>query len=189
MRTITPKDARVTPPEATRVFKGIIYDVYHWPQKLFDGTTATFEILKRRDTVKVICIKDGKILVVEDEQPTHKMDLAVPGGRHDVESETELDCARREVREETGIAFKNWRLVGVTQPNDEVDWLVYVFLAWDVESRGEPHIDGGERITVRECTYDDILAITPGFPSIEYVQQLVRGAGSVEGLLSLPEYK
>lgn len=189
MRTVTPKDARVTPPNAKRVFKGIIYDVYHWPQQLFDGTTATFEILKRQDTVKVIAIKDGRILVVEDEQPTHAPDFALPGGRHDVESETELDCARREVLEETGMTFKNWRLVGVTQPNDEIDWLVYVFLATDPQSRQEPHIDGGERITLHEYTYDQVLAIKPGFPSIEYAQQIVRQAGSIEGLANLTEYK
>lgn len=188
MRTITPKDARLTPANATRVFKGIIYDVYHWPQKLFDGTTATFEILKRQDTVKVIAIKNDKIVVVEDEQPTHAPDLALPGGRHDVASETELDCAKREVSEETGLSFKNWRLVGITQPNDEIDWLVYVFVAWDVQDQHDPHIDGGERITVREYTYDEVLAITPGYPSIEFAQGIIRQAGSIEGLKRLVEY-
>ncbi|HEV7928995.1 MAG TPA: NUDIX domain-containing protein [Nitrosospira sp.] len=171
------------------MFKGIIYDIYHWPQQLFDGTTATFEILKRQDTVKVIAIKDGRILIVEDEQPTHRPSLAFPGGRHDVESETELDCAKREVLEETGMTFKNWRLVGVTQPNEEMDWLVYVFVAWDMANQQPPHNDGGERIVLHEYGYDEVLAVEPGFPSIAFAQKIMRDAGSLEGLLGLPELK
>lgn len=33
MRTVIPRNAKLVPPEAKRVFKGIIYDVYHWQQK------------------------------------------------------------------------------------------------------------------------------------------------------------
>ncbi len=35
------------PPNAKRVFKGIIFDVYQWQQKMFDGSKETFEMLKR----------------------------------------------------------------------------------------------------------------------------------------------
>lgn len=37
------------PPNAQRVFSGKIFDVYQWPQPLFDGSIATFEVAKRLD--------------------------------------------------------------------------------------------------------------------------------------------
>ncbi len=36
-----------------------------------------------------------------------------PGGRVDAEDESELEAAKRELREETGLVFKNWKLVEV----------------------------------------------------------------------------
>ena len=42
-----PKDARC-------VFKGVIFEVWQWEQKMFDGSMATFERIKRPDTVVII---------------------------------------------------------------------------------------------------------------------------------------
>ena len=43
-----PAGAHLIPPEAKCVFRGKIFDVYQWPQRLYDGSTATFEMLRRR---------------------------------------------------------------------------------------------------------------------------------------------
>ena len=47
----------------------------------------------------------------------------------DAEDESELEAAKRELREETGLVFKNWKLVEVSQPFSKIDWLVYTFVA------------------------------------------------------------
>lgn len=58
------------PSVAQRVFRGQIFDVYQWPQMLFDGTVATFEMLKRADSVSVIATtSDGHILLAAQQQP------------------------------------------------------------------------------------------------------------------------
>lgn len=55
------------------MFKGVIFDVYQWEQEMFDGTTQTFEKLKRPDTIMVIPVtEDGKIILTEQEQPGKK---------------------------------------------------------------------------------------------------------------------
>jgi len=77
MRTVTPKNAKLIPENAEQVFKGQIFDVYHWRQEMFDGSTETFEMLKRPDTIKIIAIKDKKIVILEEEQPDHKIDWFV----------------------------------------------------------------------------------------------------------------
>jgi ADP-ribose diphosphatase len=188
MRTVVPHGARLIPPEAKKVFEGVIYDVYHWPQQMFDGRTATFEMLKRKDSIKVLAIKDDKLIFLQDEQPTLGTSTALPGGRHDVEGETELECAKRELREETGFIFKTWKLIGVHQPSIEVEWFVYLFLASDFVRQEESHNDGGERITVQELTLSDAQKIAPSYASLAYALDFVNRADSVSDLLVLPEY-
>ncbi len=101
MRQVVPADAKLLPPQAKRVFEGIIFDVYHWQQQLFDGSYTTFEMLKRPDTIQVLAVRDNQLVILEEEQPGHPAFYGVPGGRHDQPAESELDAARRELREET----------------------------------------------------------------------------------------
>lgn len=42
------------PSHATKVFSGVIFDVYQWEQELFNGNIATFEALRRPSTVIII---------------------------------------------------------------------------------------------------------------------------------------
>ncbi|HEX5744244.1 MAG TPA: hypothetical protein VFX84_02225, partial [Candidatus Saccharimonadales bacterium] len=69
MKKVIPQDSVLVPDGAELAFKGMIFDVYQWPQKLFDGSEHRFEMLKRPDTANVICVVDDKILVLDDEQP------------------------------------------------------------------------------------------------------------------------
>jgi ADP-ribose pyrophosphatase len=134
MRKVLPENARLVPAKAELVFKGVIYDVYHWQQEVFDGSMATFEMLKRPDTVEAIAVRDDKIVILEQEQPSRKTYFGLPGGRHDVEGEDELDAAKRELLEETGLSFRTWKLLKVTQPHTKIEQFVYTFLATDFES-------------------------------------------------------
>lgn len=190
MRTIVPRNAHLIPENAERVFKGIIYDVYHWPQKMFDGSIATFEMLKRPDTMKVIAIKDGKIVAIVDEQPSYQPKLTLPGGRHDVDSETELDCAKRETKEETGMAFKNWKLIDVVQNHAKIEQFVYTFIATDFLEETAPHVDtGGEKIQIRYMDFAEAKRIAEEGGDKYWPNDMLRRVHSLEELLALPEYK
>lgn len=190
MRTVVPHKARLVPQDAERVFKGIIFDVYHWQQPQFDGTTATFEMLKRPDTVKVIAIKGDKIVAVMDEQPGRKAHLTLPGGRHDVESETELECAKRELLEETGMSFKNWRLIDAVQPLHKIEHVVYTFLATDFVTQVPPKPDaGGERIEVKELSFNDAKNVGEDGPTRYWPVDIFKRAGTLQDLCNLPEFK
>lgn len=163
MRKFIPSYAKLIPPEAELKFSGIIYDIYQWPQKLFDGSTTTFEMLKRPDTVKIIAIKDDRLIITKQEQPRKDAFYDFPGGRVDKEDANELAAAKRELLEETGMSFKTWKLVKVEQPFNKIDWLVYTFLATDFISQTAQHLDGGEKIEVLEMTFDEVkqLANSP----------------------------
>ena len=189
MRTVVPEVVKLVPAEAKRVFKGILYDVYHWQQKRFDGSTATFEMLKRIDTVKVIAIKDSKLVVINDDQPQRGPILTMPGGRHDVPSETELDCAKRELHEETGMVFSDWRLIYTRQPSLRIEHIVYIFLATGFVRQETPHTDPGENITVRLMSFEDAKKEAAHRTDGYWPSDLLNRLDSLEELLALPEYR
>lgn len=189
MRTIIPKDARLVPKEAELVFKGQIFDVYHWQQQMFDGSNQTFEMLKRPDTIKVLAVKDDKVVILDQEQPGHDSFLDLPGGRHDYEQEDELAAAKRETLEETGMTFKNWRLVSVEQPHSKIDWLVYLFLATGFETQQEQKLDSGEKIKVEMVSFDDLKHLVNDPRARHLPKDMIESCASLEDLLNLPEYK
>ncbi|QQS18483.1 NUDIX hydrolase [Candidatus Saccharibacteria bacterium] len=148
MQKIVPADAVLIPEHATCVFRGEIFDVYQWPQILFDGSTETFEMLRRPDTTSVICLVEGKIIVLDEEQPNSGKRRSFPGGRVDETDTDIIAAAQREVQEETGFTFQNWRLVKVWQPVKKMEWFVYLVLAWEPLIKGETAHEPGENITV-----------------------------------------
>jgi ADP-ribose pyrophosphatase len=181
-----PKNARCIPANATRVFQGVIFDVYQWQQELFDGSRETFEMLKRPDSVNVIAVKDDKVIVLEQEQPGVNFFYSFPGGRHDVESESELQAAKRELVEETGMTFLNWKLISAIQPHWKIDWIVYTFLATGFVSQTAQKLDGGERITVTLKTIEEIKKLNLD-PNTRYLAKDIFWAlHSVQELAALP---
>jgi ADP-ribose pyrophosphatase len=189
MRTILPLKHRLVPDTATRVFQGKIFDVYQWEQELFDGSTATFEMLKRPDTIQVLAIKDHKLVILKEEQPSMGAPFyGLPGGRHDVESETEVEAVQRELREETGLTFTNWRLIDVTQPHAKIDWMVYLYLATDFEAQGAIHLDAGEKIEVQYVDYAEALRLARGDENRFLPRELLESVKSIDELAKLPQF-
>jgi 8-oxo-dGTP pyrophosphatase MutT (NUDIX family) len=189
MKKIIPEDAVLVPDEATLAFKGMIFDTYQWPQALFDGSSHTFEMLKRPDTVTAICVVEGEILVIDDEQPYLGSRRSFPGGRVDETDASIEAAAQREVLEETGYSFQNWRLVKVSQPYRKMEWFVYVFLAWDVAGQQPAKLDAGERITVQSLSFDELRALI--MKQVGYLGEssdLFESLAGLEQLLALPEF-
>lgn len=152
-----PSSTQPIPPHAKEVFKGKIFSVYQWEQKMYDGTTATFEKLKRTDTVTVIPITvDGKIILSKQEQPGIAPFIGGLGGRID-EGEDPLTAAKRELLEETGFEAKEYILWDSAQPVGKIDWAVYTFVAKGAHKTQEQNVDAGENIQLIYVTFDEFL--------------------------------
>lgn len=194
MKKIIPNDSVLVPDNAVRAFKGMIFDVYQWPQKLYDGSEHTFEMLKRVDTVSVVCVVDGKILVIDDEQPHLGSRRSFPGGRVDAQDVTIEAAAQREILEETGHSFKSWRLIKVSQPYRKIEWFVYVLLAWDETGKQEPAPDAGEKITAQELGFDEVKRLVlqdKGSVAQSYLgesRDVFENADDLDDLLALPQF-
>lgn len=164
------------PEDAKMVFKGILFDVWQWEQKLFDGSTATFERLKRPNTAQVVATVDDKILLLMQEQPDSSRPFpSIPGGRCD-EDEEPLESAKRELLEETGYASDEWQLWKETEPFAKMEWTVYTYIARNCSKVQEPHLDAGEKIEQRLVSFDEFLHLTDvdDFYDRELMEPLLR---------------
>lgn len=173
-RKFIPPHITTIPENAKCVFHGKIFDVYQWPQQLFDGTTATFEMLRRADTVQIVAIKDGKIVLVHERQPHQDWHYGLPGGRNDIPGEDELTAAKRELLEETGMEFASWELIDARQPLRKIDWLVYTFIATDFISQTAQSLDSGEEINVEEIAFDQALQLVKDTPALNVIKTRYR---------------
>ncbi len=190
MRKIIPKNAVLIPEKAQRVFQGVIYDAYHWDQPFFDGSSGTFEMLKRADTVVAVGVVDNKLLVIDDTQAHVGSHLGFPGGRVEPTDASTLSAVKREIWEEAGYEFANWRLVEVYQPFVKIEWFVYIYLAWDVTKKGEPQNDPGEKIQVELKAFEQVHKLArQKVGDLGESRDLLEEAGNLNGLLALPEFK
>jgi len=154
-----PKSNQPIPPDAKKVFSGVLFDVYQWEQKMFDGSVATFEKLKRPDTVVVFpVLPNGRIILTEQEQPGKESFIGAAGGRVDAGEEV-IDAAKRELLEETGYTAERLELWDARQPVGKLDWAVFTFVAKGLKQVAEPHLDAGERISLKLVTFDELIEI------------------------------
>lgn len=147
------------PPHATRVFHGVLFDVYQWEQKLYDGSTATFEKIRRIPSTEIIVVKDEKILISEQEQPGKPRFLSLlGGGMREGEPTDPLEHAKMELLEESGYVARSWRLLEKTNfPWEKLDWENYLYVATDLEQVQEPHPDAGEKIRLEWVSFDEFI--------------------------------
>lgn len=156
MKIKRPKPRQFMPENAKKVFSGVLFDVYQWKEKLFDGSQVKFEKLRRIDTVNIVVVKDGKVILLRQEQPGIKPFIGVAGGRID-KGETPLEAAERELLEEMGLTSNDFALWFSYQPLTKIDWAVYTFIARDCQKIQEAKPDAGEKFEIIEVTFNDFL--------------------------------
>jgi ADP-ribose pyrophosphatase len=159
MEVAKPISKQPIPPHATRVFKGVIFDVYQWEQEGYDGRVKIFEKLKRKDTALVIPITEGgKIVLAKQEQPGKAPFIGSIGGQIE-EGEETLAAAKREMLEEAGYEATEWSLFSAVQPTSKLEWAVYTFIAKGCRKVAEQHLDGGEKIELLLLSFEEFVAL------------------------------
>lgn len=144
------------PDGSSRAFSGILFDVYQWRERLFDGSSAIHEMARRPDCVVVLLGSGERLLLTEQEQPGIENPFYdFPGGRVDP-GESPVDAARRELVEETGIETASMRLAFVFQASDRVDYRTFVYVASGTRTQRESQPDAGEIVRSVWLTLDEV---------------------------------
>lgn len=147
------------PSHAKKVFSGIIFDVYQWEQKLFDGSSTTFEKAVRPDLSIVIPVtQDNKIILLEEVQPGTKKYLTFPGGRLEKGEDPKLS-AERELLEETGFKAEKIYLWSEEIPPGHTNFFIRTYIAKGCKKVTKPNLDPGEKINLKKVTFDEFLKI------------------------------
>ena len=147
------------PPHAKKVFQGKIFSVHQWEQKLYDGTTATFEMLKRPGTIQIIPTADEHIFLSYEEQPTKPRTYTLFGGRMEPDEEP-LTTAKRELLEEAGLESQDWELIKTSEYSGKIEWPMYLYVARDCKKVSEQKLDPGEKIEVKKVTFEEFINIS-----------------------------
>jgi ADP-ribose pyrophosphatase YjhB (NUDIX family) len=155
-----PESRQPIPPHAKKVYSGAIFSAYEWEQEMFDGSSVTFERLRRPDTVGVFpVLPDGSIVIVKEEQPGFSGSyVSILGGRMEPGEAPDV-AALREMREESGFSAKSLELWDAQQPVNKIDWAVYTFIAKGVEKVGEQQLDAGERVELLTVSLDELIEL------------------------------
>lgn len=189
MKKTIPENSLLIPDDAELVFKGKHFDTYHWQQKLYDGSFTTFEMLRRRDTARIIAVKDDKLVLIDEQQVRHNPNRHFPTGKIDAGEEWQVG-AQRELREETGLQFAHWKLIDVAQPFDQIEWFVATYLATDCTAEDAPELEAGEQSTVLFASFDEVKQqVVESRDDLKHSYELFRSLKTLQDLLQLPEFR
>ncbi|MFO1267854.1 MAG: NUDIX hydrolase [Rubrivivax sp.] len=122
-------------------------------RRLPDGQRATREYVAHPGAVAVVpLLDDGRLVLVRQHRfPVDRVLLEFPAGKLDAE-ETTLECARRELAEETGYTAAEWafggEIVNAAAYSTESIWI------WFARGlvAGRPRLDAGEFVETVVCS-------------------------------------
>ncbi|MCF7871598.1 NUDIX domain-containing protein [Candidatus Woesearchaeota archaeon] len=163
------------PKQAKKVFSGIMYTVYQWEQKLYDGKTATYEAIKRKSSVQIIPVYENKIILSDEEQPHRGKFTGMIGGQIDAK-ETPKQAAKRELLEETGMKPTKLIFWKKTNFGKQLNWETHYYVAKNCNKIQEPKPGNGEKIKLKFLTFNELFKETekPGFRNKSFKEMLFR---------------
>ena len=145
------------PRNSKLVFKGILFNVYQWKQKQFDGSFKIFEVVKRKPSVQIIVTtKNKKILLLKEEQPFVGKFTGLVGGQVE-NDETPEKTAKKELLEETGMKAEELTLWKKESFSSKVIWDTYYFIAKNCTNVQTQNLDAGEKITPIEVDFETFI--------------------------------
>ncbi len=142
------------------IFTGRIIDLSVHEVKRPDGKTSKREVVNHPGAVAIIAFtKEGKLILVKQfRKALEKVIAEIPAGKLE-KGEDPLECAKRELEEETGVIAKAWTPLGsfYTSPGF-ADECIYLYLAEGL-TEGQAGTDEDEFVEQMEVTLEEALSM------------------------------
>jgi ADP-ribose pyrophosphatase len=149
---------RETRIDGETVYEGRFLKVERDRIKLPDGSISNREFIRHPGAVVILpLLDDGRILLERQfRYPNNQVFVEYPAGKIDP-GEDPLECAKRELREETGYTAANWQFVctihnAIAYSDEHLD----LFLATGL-TEGEAKLDDGEFLELFTTTLPELL--------------------------------
>jgi ADP-ribose pyrophosphatase len=160
------------------VFRGKILKIRVDTVRLPNGRTSTREVVEYAGAVAIVALDDdGRVILVRQYRyPVGEELLEIPAGKLE-KDEDPLECAQRELLEETGYTARNWRLLRTyySTPGFTSEKM-HLFLARSLE-KGQASTEADEFVEVE---------LIPLKRASELIAEgVIRDGKSLVGLLSV----
>ena len=145
--------------DGVTIYDGKIIRVEKWRVSLPDGREAAREVVIHKGAAAIVPV-DAQGMVTLVRQHRVALDTftwEIPAGKLDSVSEDPLDCAKREMEEETGLRAANWRRLShvITTPGFCTEQ-ISIYLATEL-SQHEAHADQDEFLRLQKMPLDEAV--------------------------------
>ena len=139
------------------IYDGYIIHVHKDEVELPDGNTSFREIVDHHGGVCIVAVdSDGGVFVVRQFRYAYGREITeIPAGKLEA-GEDPLDCAGRELSEETGCTAEKIESLGVIYPTPGyASEVIHIYLATGLK-RGESHLDEDEFLEAKKIPFKDL---------------------------------
>ena len=155
------QELKEIPVSTEPIYNGRILDVQRWQVTCPNGNPAAREIVVHKGAAAVVPVyEDGTTLLVRQHRvAVDRVTLEIPAGKLDSANEDPLDCAVRELEEETGLKAERMTLLTslLTTPGFCTE-KIGIYLAQGL-SQGDTHPDEDEFLGLVRISLDDAIAM------------------------------
>lgn len=147
--------------EKTQIYDGAILDVQKWSVTLSNGSLAVREVVLHRGASAIVPVDDeGNVYLVRQYRtPFDKIMLEIPAGKLDYWGEDRFECAKRELREETGFSAEKWtHLMDMATTPGFCSELISLYLAQNL-TMGETDFDDDEFLDLVKMPLKDAVSM------------------------------
>lgn len=127
--------------------------------ELHDGTTSKRECIRHSGGAAVLCVIDGKVLLVKQFRYLYGKEIyEIPAGKIE-RGEDPLLAAARELKEETGISADLIPYIKLYPTPGYTDEVVHIYLAKNCYFSGNQSLDSGEFLSVYFKPLNEVLKL------------------------------
>lgn len=105
--------------DSKTAYEGFVADVVVKRYRRAGGTEVERQVIEHPGSVAILAHDEKVVYLVRQPREAVEDDslLEIPAGTLDVEGESELECAKRELGEEVGLVAESWSLLKAIYPS------------------------------------------------------------------------